>query len=97
MGKTVDTARVHKGNQHTTLKVLEFYSGIGGMHAALQRAAAAGNIPDFEVLAAFDINDVANRIYAHNFGDHVVRRVRSRMQGHGRPTMLIVVSAVHSC
>ena len=75
MGKTVNTARVHTGEQRAALKALEFYSGIGGMHAALQRAAAAGAIPDFEVLAAFDINDVANRIYAHNFGERVVRRV----------------------
>ncbi|KAG0180308.1 tRNA (cytosine-5-)-methyltransferase [Apophysomyces sp. BC1021] len=45
------------------LKVLEFYSGIGGMHYA---ANAAGW--DYKILKAFDINTVSNEIYAHNFG-----------------------------
>lgn len=42
---------------------LEFYSGIGGMHYALQLAAPAA-----AVLDAFDINHSANRCYEHNFG-----------------------------
>eukprot|EP00897_Mesotaenium_endlicherianum_P003736 jgi/Mesen1/3390/ME000192S02555 len=45
------------------LKVLEFYSGIGGMHYALQLAQVAA-----EVVEAFDINEVANDVYEHNFG-----------------------------
>jgi site-specific DNA-cytosine methylase len=75
MGKTATSAKVQKGSDKCNLKVLEFYSGIGGMHAALERAAMAGDIPAFEVLAAFDINDVANRVYAHNFDGGIVRRV----------------------
>ncbi|KAK9811898.1 hypothetical protein WJX72_012065 [[Myrmecia] bisecta] len=45
------------------LRALEFYSGIGGMHYALRSV-----LPDAQVMAAFDINDVANAVYAHNFG-----------------------------
>jgi hypothetical protein len=77
MGETATSTKVRKGREESTLKVLEFYSGIGGMHAALARAAKAGDIPAFEVLAALDINDVANRVYAHNFGEDIVRRVHS--------------------
>lgn len=46
------------------LRVAEFYSGIGGMHYALQKA----NI-DSQVVRAFDINTVANEVYKHNFPD----------------------------
>lgn len=44
------------------LKVLELYSGIGGMHYALKESG----IP-FQVVAAIDINPTANQIYRHNF------------------------------
>ncbi|XP_075903610.1 tRNA (cytosine(38)-C(5))-methyltransferase [Nelusetta ayraudi] len=44
------------------LRVLELYSGIGGMHCALKESG----IP-FEVVAAIDINTTANEIYKHNF------------------------------
>eukprot|EP00002_Diphylleia_rotans_P040095 TRINITY_DN9439_c0_g1_i4.p1 TRINITY_DN9439_c0_g1~~TRINITY_DN9439_c0_g1_i4.p1 ORF type:complete len:332 (-),score=45.84 TRINITY_DN9439_c0_g1_i4:307-1302(-) len=47
----------------TPLRVLEFYSGIGGMHYALQLADSQAR-----VISAFDVNDVANRVYALNFG-----------------------------
>lgn len=43
-------------------RVLELYSGIGGMHCALEESG----IP-FEVVAAIDINTTANKIYKHNF------------------------------
>ncbi|OAD72996.1 hypothetical protein PHYBLDRAFT_146309 [Phycomyces blakesleeanus NRRL 1555(-)] len=46
-----------------TLRVLEFYSGIGGMHYAAELAEW-----NHEILKAFDINTVANEIYRHNFG-----------------------------
>lgn len=54
------------------LRVLEFYSGIGGMHAALKLAS-----PDSEVVCAFEISDVANRVYQHNYGlkPHQVNRM----------------------
>uniref|UniRef100_A0A803TD37 DNA methyltransferase 2 n=1 Tax=Anolis carolinensis TaxID=28377 RepID=A0A803TD37_ANOCA len=44
------------------LRVLELYSGIGGMHYALQ----ASNILA-EIVAAVDVNTVANEVYTHNF------------------------------
>jgi site-specific DNA-cytosine methylase len=46
------------------LKVLEFYSGIGGWSQALK------NLTDlkFEVVAAFDINTTANVVYESNYG-----------------------------
>ncbi|XP_060638326.2 tRNA (cytosine(38)-C(5))-methyltransferase isoform X1 [Anolis sagrei] len=43
-------------------RVLELYSGIGGMHYALQ----ASRIPA-EIVAAVDVNTVANEVYTHNF------------------------------
>ncbi|XP_068603923.1 tRNA (cytosine(38)-C(5))-methyltransferase isoform X4 [Brachionichthys hirsutus] len=44
------------------LRVLELYSGIGGMHYALEESG----VP-FQVVAAIDINTTANKIYSHNF------------------------------
>ncbi|RUS35520.1 hypothetical protein BC938DRAFT_481187 [Jimgerdemannia flammicorona] len=53
-----------------TQKILEFYSGIGGMHYAARLANW-----DAHVLKAFDINTTANEIYTHNFGKGVVAQV----------------------
>ncbi|XP_034180360.1 tRNA (cytosine(38)-C(5))-methyltransferase isoform X1 [Osmia lignaria lignaria] len=44
------------------MRVLELYSGIGGMHYALQESGVEGNI-----VAAVDINTIANSVYKHNF------------------------------
>ncbi|KAA8521518.1 hypothetical protein F0562_012172 [Nyssa sinensis] len=44
-------------------RVLEFYSGIGGMRYSIIRAGVNATIVE-----AFDINDVANDVYQHNFG-----------------------------
>ncbi|KAM7275844.1 hypothetical protein ACFE04_017710 [Oxalis oulophora] len=44
-------------------RVLEFYSGIGGMRYSLMKAGVKA-----DVVEAFDINDVANDVYSHNFG-----------------------------
>nr|AVY91726.1 DNA methylase [Saccharum hybrid cultivar SP80-3280] len=44
-------------------RVLEFYSGIGGMRYSLMASGVRA-----EVVEAFDINDVANDVYEHNFG-----------------------------
>ncbi|XP_021893514.1 tRNA (cytosine(38)-C(5))-methyltransferase [Carica papaya] len=44
-------------------RVLEFYSGIGGMRYSLMKAGV-----NAEVVEAFDINNVANDVYQHNFG-----------------------------
>ncbi|KAJ3646568.1 hypothetical protein Zmor_024152 [Zophobas morio] len=46
------------------MKVLELYSGIGGMHFALKCSGVEG-----EVKASIDINPVANLVYQHNFPD----------------------------
>ena len=48
---------------HAGLTALEFYSGIGGLHYGLLQAS-----PGAKVAAAFDLNDVANETYSHNFG-----------------------------
>ncbi|XP_070565803.1 tRNA (cytosine(38)-C(5))-methyltransferase-like [Ptychodera flava] len=44
------------------LKVLELYSGIGGMHYAVKNIGV-----QVEVVAAIDINTIANEVYRHNF------------------------------
>ncbi|KAF9581860.1 tRNA (cytosine-5-)-methyltransferase [Lunasporangiospora selenospora] len=44
-------------------RILEFYSGIGGMHYAFQGSGHQG-----EIVKAFDINTTANQVYAHNHG-----------------------------
>ncbi|XP_057680561.1 tRNA (cytosine(38)-C(5))-methyltransferase isoform X2 [Corythoichthys intestinalis] len=47
-----------------SLRILELYSGIGGMHYALKNSGISGH-----VVAAIDINTTANEIYRHNFPD----------------------------
>jgi len=49
----------------TKLRVLELFSGIGGMHAACHLVQSCGD-HEFEVVAAVDINTTANAIYRHN-------------------------------
>ncbi|XP_050230974.1 tRNA (cytosine(38)-C(5))-methyltransferase 2 [Mercurialis annua] len=44
-------------------RVLEFYSGIGGMKYSLMKAGVNAT-----VMEAFDINNIANDVYEHNFG-----------------------------
>ncbi|XP_055390013.1 tRNA (cytosine(38)-C(5))-methyltransferase [Condylostylus longicornis] len=44
------------------LNILELFSGIGGMHAALKRSGASG-----EIKGAVDINPIANSVYIHNY------------------------------
>ena len=54
------------------LAVLELFSGIGGMHAAL--TAAMGEV-EVEVVAAMDINTTSNAVYQHNHpGTKVLNR-----------------------
>ncbi|GMH43586.1 hypothetical protein BSKO_11508 [Bryopsis sp. KO-2023] len=45
------------------MRAVEFYSGIGGLHWAFKSV-----LPEGQVVAAFDINEVANDVYQHNFG-----------------------------
>ncbi|XP_012057662.1 PREDICTED: tRNA (cytosine(38)-C(5))-methyltransferase [Atta cephalotes] len=49
------------------MKALELYSGIGGMHYALHESGIAA-----KVVAAIDINPVANDVYHHNFSETVL-------------------------
>ncbi|CAH8854195.1 unnamed protein product [Trichobilharzia szidati] len=49
------------------MRVLEFYSGIGGMHLAFQKSTVK-----HEVVAAVEINDVATSVYAYNFPNTLV-------------------------
>ena len=51
------------------LRVLELFSGIGGMHYALSRAKEilTPEVLEFEIVAAIDISDVANKVYRYNF------------------------------
>ncbi|XP_031480628.1 tRNA (cytosine(38)-C(5))-methyltransferase 2 isoform X4 [Nymphaea colorata] len=44
-------------------RVLEFYSGIGGMRYSMMKAGLSAS-----VVEAFEINDSANDVYEHNFG-----------------------------
>lgn len=48
------------------IRVLELFSGMGGMHYALEEAK---KFVDFEytIVQAIDISDVANQVYKHNF------------------------------
>ncbi|XP_047993295.1 tRNA (cytosine(38)-C(5))-methyltransferase [Leguminivora glycinivorella] len=48
--------------KNMTHRILELYSGIGGMHNAWQDSGIPGTI-----VAAVDINTVANDVYKHNF------------------------------
>jgi site-specific DNA-cytosine methylase len=51
---------------HFNGKVLELFSGIGGMRAGLERIEKTGSIQISEVTAV-DINHFANNTYKHNF------------------------------
>ncbi|XP_057341750.1 tRNA (cytosine(38)-C(5))-methyltransferase [Microplitis mediator] len=44
------------------MRVLELYSGIGGMHYAFEKSGVPGTI-----VAAIEISTVANEVYKHNF------------------------------
>lgn len=45
-----------------TLRAVEFYAGVGGFHYGLLRSEAPA-----DVVASFDLNPTANKIYQHNF------------------------------
>ncbi|XP_023227423.1 tRNA (cytosine(38)-C(5))-methyltransferase-like [Centruroides sculpturatus] len=63
-----------KDEKTKLLRMLELYSGIGGMHFALQKAC----IPH-AIIGAYDINTVANDIYKFNFphSNHCQRNIHS--------------------
>ncbi|OSD05632.1 S-adenosyl-L-methionine-dependent methyltransferase [Trametes coccinea BRFM310] len=53
-----------------SVKALEFYSGIGGLHRALALSSVRGT-----VVRAFDWDQAACRVYAANHGSDVVQKV----------------------
>ena len=55
------------------IKVLELFSGIGGMHFALKEAEKYLNGVKFEISRAIDISDIANEIYKFNFPEVQVK------------------------
>ncbi|KAG0578428.1 hypothetical protein KC19_4G022000 [Ceratodon purpureus] len=56
-------AMASAGAEGGPVRVLEFYSGIGGLRYSLQESGV-----EAVVVEAFDINEVANDVYKHNFG-----------------------------
>ncbi|ORX59426.1 S-adenosyl-L-methionine-dependent methyltransferase [Hesseltinella vesiculosa] len=56
------------------IRCLEFFSGIGGLHYALNIAGI-----DAEVVECFDINQVANKVYEHNFGKKTCNKTIERL------------------
>ncbi|KAI8072787.1 S-adenosyl-L-methionine-dependent methyltransferase [Gongronella butleri] len=56
------------------IRLLEFFSGIGGLHYALNIAGV-----DAQVVEAFDTNQVANKVYEHNFGKKVNGKTIERL------------------
>ncbi|XP_014675617.1 PREDICTED: tRNA (cytosine(38)-C(5))-methyltransferase-like isoform X3 [Priapulus caudatus] len=61
-GVATDHAMETVAGEHNQLRVLELYSGIGGMHCALKDSGL-----NYKIVAAVDINEKANIIYKHNF------------------------------
>lgn len=52
------------------IRVLEFYSGIGGLHRALSQSNVEG-----EVVCAYDWDQCACRVYTTNYGANIVKKV----------------------
>ncbi|XP_053661421.1 tRNA (cytosine(38)-C(5))-methyltransferase [Anopheles marshallii] len=57
-----------ESTQEIPHRVLELFSGIGGMRMALEHTGKA-----FTIECAIDVNPIANAVYSHNFGDKIVR------------------------
>ncbi|KJA23546.1 hypothetical protein HYPSUDRAFT_137529 [Hypholoma sublateritium FD-334 SS-4] len=53
-----------------TIRALEFYSGIGGLHLALSRSTVDG-----EVIGAFDWDQTACAVYSLNHGKNIVHKI----------------------
>uniref|UniRef100_A0A182N5K8 tRNA (cytosine(38)-C(5))-methyltransferase n=1 Tax=Anopheles dirus TaxID=7168 RepID=A0A182N5K8_9DIPT len=51
-----------------TYRVLELFSGIGGMRMAMEHTGK-----EFEIVSAIDVNPIANTVYSHNIGETTVR------------------------
>eukprot|EP00977_Amphora_coffeiformis_P020763 scaffold8471_cov184-Amphora_coffeaeformis.AAC.8 len=53
----------------TKIRMVEFFSGIGGMRAAVE-SVLLGTEEDLVSCAAFEISEKANSVYRHNFHNH---------------------------
>lgn len=55
--------------------ILEFFSGIGGMHYAAENwSRASSSSRSVEIVAAFEVSDVCNLVYSSNFGENPIQR-----------------------
>lgn len=73
-GTTTDGAEDGRRCGRMTIRVCEFYCGVGVMHAALTRAARTHGRA-FNVVGAFDINPNACDAYEKNWARGRRRRV----------------------
>ncbi|KAI9567003.1 S-adenosyl-L-methionine-dependent methyltransferase [Boletus coccyginus] len=55
-----------------TVRAVEFYSGIGGLHFALRRSGISGGAA--AVIAAYDWDQTARQVYAANLGADIVHK-----------------------
>lgn len=76
-------------SKRAALRAIEFFSGIGGYHAATQVAG----LP-IRVVSAFDINTEANRVYNFNFGRDAAQQHHSA-QHHHHPLAASQHAGVH--
>ena len=73
-----------------SLRAMEFYSGVGGMHYALLQSGGGAH-----VIAAVDINSNTNAVYQHNFpaSTHLSRNIcgmtEKELDGH-RPDVFLM-------
>ncbi|KAF9242367.1 S-adenosyl-L-methionine-dependent methyltransferase [Melanogaster broomeanus] len=59
-----------EGGSHPTIRVIEFYSGIGGFQLALRRSGILGAV----TVAAYDWDQLACQVYAANFTPEIVHK-----------------------
>jgi C-5 cytosine-specific DNA methylase len=64
MSTSISDAKVEISASTKTLKVVEFFSGIGGWAKAFESQKNS----NFNVVAAYDVNSVSNEVYKHVFG-----------------------------
>uniref|UniRef100_A0A5S6R0I2 Raf homolog serine/threonine-protein kinase n=1 Tax=Trichuris muris TaxID=70415 RepID=A0A5S6R0I2_TRIMR len=56
-------------HRRSPVRVAEFFSGIGGMHAALKASGIA-----FQIVASYEIDESCCKVYDLNFGEGIVSR-----------------------
>lgn len=77
------------------LRVIEFFSGIGGMHYALKNLVREREDITHEVVAAYDFSTTANDVYRHNHTGSTVSSFLCNDHSHKvRPNMYPVDPAI---